>query len=172
MVNKALEEIKYLGLHISLKSFGERNSKWPTFKSGRLIALWVKKKVIMPNNKTIASCAWKCFGYGLWDLVLLVGYNGCAWSSSSHWKGVERFSNDSEFQFWEHFLSICRWWDLQSITVNVYFMWFLRLYLGYVNHLMCLSVVSKASAKYSLTVLPTTELHFLLLSFPLSFYFQ
>lgn len=33
-VRKALEEIKYLGLHISLKSFGERKAKWLTFKIG------------------------------------------------------------------------------------------------------------------------------------------
>lgn len=43
--------------------------------------------------------------------MFLVGYNGCAWSSSSHWKGVEKSSNNLEFQFGEQFLNICREWE-------------------------------------------------------------
>lgn len=161
--------MKYLELYIPLKSFGERNVKWLTLKSGGLIILWLKKKVIMPSNKIRASCAWKYFGYGLWDLVHLVSYNGSAWSSSSHWKGVERSSNESEFPFWEQFLSICRWWQFWSVTVNIYFMWSPRLCLCCVNHLMCLVTVSRVGAEHRLTALPATELQFSLLFFPLPF---
>lgn len=100
-----------MGLHISPKSFGEGNAKWLTYKRGPIINFGVKEKVILPSNKTIASCAWRCFGCSLSDLVFLVGYNGCAWSSSSHWKGVEKSSNKLEFQFEEQFLNICREWE-------------------------------------------------------------
>lgn len=67
--------------------------------------------MILPSNKTIASCARKYFGYSLSALVFLVGNNGCAWSSSSHWKGVKKSSNKCEFQFGEQFLYICREWE-------------------------------------------------------------
>lgn len=76
-IDKALEEIKFLGLHISWKSFGERKAKWLTFKIGELFILWVRKNVIMPSNKTTALSAWKSFSYGLWQCFLLVTVAAC-----------------------------------------------------------------------------------------------
>lgn len=67
--------------------------------------------MILPSNKTIASCARKYFGYSLSALVFLIGNNGCAWSPSSHWKGVKKSSNKCKFQFGEQFLYICREWE-------------------------------------------------------------
>lgn len=76
-VDKALEEMKFLGLHISWKSFGERKAKWLTFKIGALFMLWVRKNVIMPSNKTTALCAWKSFSYGLWQCFSVVTVAAC-----------------------------------------------------------------------------------------------
>lgn len=118
-VDKALEEMKFLGLHISWKSFGERKAKCLTFKIGALFMLWVRKNVIMPSNKTTALCAWKSFSYGLWQCFSVVTVAACGVGTELRDPVREWISVGGAVSWHLQVMGVCRCPSEHSVDVTV-----------------------------------------------------